>query len=100
MQALNCRLGDLAITIKAELPENLGTIVRVIGVRGIEEWWGFKTPIFIWEVESVQGGRLVYEHADGRREHASVGLAPDVFLKPIASIYRSPREQREECYAS
>jgi hypothetical protein len=100
MQALNCRLGDLAITIKAELPENLGNIVRVTGVRGIEEWWGFKTPIFIWEVETVQGVRLVYEHADGRREYASVGLIPDVFLKPIAPTYRSRREQREECYVS
>jgi hypothetical protein len=32
MKALNCRLGDLALTVTAELPENLGNIVRIGGL--------------------------------------------------------------------
>jgi len=32
--ALNCQLGDLAITVKCEIPENLGRIVRVVASNG------------------------------------------------------------------
>ena len=99
MKGLNCRSGDLAITIRAELPENLGNIVRIVGARGFERWWGFKTPIFTWEVETVEGGRLIYQHADGSREYTTTGLVPDAFLKPIAPTWKS-QAKAEECYVS
>ncbi len=99
MRALNCRLGDLAVTIRAELPENLGTIVRVVGIRGMKKWWGFKTPIFVWDVETVEGGRLVYEDANGRREFTNAGMVPDTFLKPIGPTWNSLAKP-EECYVS
>ena len=87
MSTLNCRLGDLAIAVRAELPENLGAFVRIVGVRGLGRWWGHKTPIFLWEVEAIEGCRLVYEHANGEREHKTTGLIPDAFLKPLAPTW-------------
>jgi hypothetical protein len=91
MKALNCRLGDLALTVTAELPENLGNIVRIVGNHGEDSWFGFAGPTHLWEVEVIEGGRLLYEHDDGSREYRTTGLAPDAFLKPIA-----PRKRAED----
>ena len=100
MDAVNCRLGDLAVTVKAEIPENLGNIVRIVGFHGISRWWGFKGSIPIWEVEAVEGGRLVYEHGDGQREYTTKGLIPDEFLKPIAPLWQANQTEREVCLES
>ena len=97
MNALNCRLGDLAVTIRAELPENVGNIVRVVGCHGVDTWWGFKDPIHLWEIEVVEGGRLVYEYDGGSREHLTQGLAPDAFLKPIAPLGQAEEEDDHVC---
>jgi hypothetical protein len=86
MKALNCRLGDLAITIKAALPENVGSVVRIVGNKGKGKWWGFKRTTHIWEIETLDGRYLIYEYKDGTREHKTRGLAPDCFLKPIAPL--------------
>ncbi|MFZ9958715.1 MAG: hypothetical protein ACO3E7_08840 [Burkholderiaceae bacterium] len=91
MNGLNCRVGDLAVTIKAELPENLGSIVRIVGFLGAKKWYGFKAPTPLWEVEAVEGCRLVYEYEGGEREYTTEGHIPDAFLKPI-----TPRKQIEE----
>jgi hypothetical protein len=97
MKALNCRLGDLAVTVTAELPENLGNIVRIVGNHGEDTWFGFKGPIHIWEIEVVEGGRLVYEYDDGTREYETRGLAPDAFLKPIAPLWQAEQEVDHAC---
>lgn len=96
MNALNCRLGDLAVTIRAELPENLGNLVRIVGNHGHDKWWGFEEPIHLWEVEVVEGGRLIYEYDDGSRESVTRGLAPDAFLKPIAPAKTDSKTRQEE----
>lgn len=101
MNGLNCRLGDLAVTIKAELPENLGSIVRVVGFLGAKRWYGFKEPTPLWEVEVVEGGRLTYEYDDGEREHTTKGQVPDAFLKPITPHKKTEEtEELEVCLAS
>jgi hypothetical protein len=38
---LNCRPGDLAISVNTELPENEGTIVRVVRAHVNEPAWDF-----------------------------------------------------------
>ncbi len=91
MHGLNCRLGDLAVTVKAAIPENLGNMVRVVGFLGDQKWHGFKEPTPIWEVEVVEGSRLVYQYDGGERFYATQGHIPDAFLKPIA-----PRRQGKE----
>ena len=40
MSKLNCSIGDLAITVKANLPANLDNIVRIIGSQGLQDWVG------------------------------------------------------------
>ena len=97
MSTLNCRLGDLAVTVRAEIPENVGNIVRIVGCHGEDKWWGFDAPTHLWEVEVVEGGRLVYEYDDGTREYETRGLAPDAFLKPIAPLWQAEREEDHVC---
>jgi hypothetical protein len=69
MQRLNCAPGDLAIVIKALLPENIGQIVEVLGVRekpsmrlnGTRHvWWvstasSRKTLFYSWPDGKVRG---------------------------------------------
>jgi len=100
MNGLNCRLGDLAVTVKAEIPENLGNIVRIVGFCGVKKWYGFKEPTPVWEVEVVEGGRLVYEYEGGDREYATEGQIPDAFLKPIAPRRQAEEQELEVCLAS
>ena len=97
MSILNCRLGDLAVTVRAEIPENLGNIVRIVGYHGKSTWYGFKDPIHLWEIEVAEGGCLVYEYDDGTREYETRGLAPDAFLKPIAPLWQAEREEDHVC---
>jgi hypothetical protein len=97
MNALNCRLGDVAITVKAEIPENLGNIVRIVGNHGEDSWFGFSSPVHLWEIETVEGGQLVYEYDDGSREYLTQGLAPDAFLKPIAPLWQAEEEGNHVC---
>ncbi len=100
MSALNCRLGDLAVTVKAEIPENLGNIVRIVGFLGIKRWYGFKEPTPLWEVAVVEGGRLVYDCEGRDRWYATEGQIPDAFLKPIAPRRQSQERELEVCHES
>ena len=88
MKALNCRLGDLAVIVRAELPENIGTVVRIVENHGLAKWSGFRRKTHIWRVETAAGGgRLVYELENGSRRIALSGFAPDAYLKPIVPLW-------------
>ena len=81
---MNCRPGDLAVTVKADLPENIGKIVRVISHEGNITWSGFREPTCMWKVSAASAScPLVYEYPDGKRIRALTGLVPDAFLRPI-----------------
>jgi hypothetical protein len=41
MSQLFCKMGDLAVTVEAELPINIGNVVRIVGVSGYEKWSGY-----------------------------------------------------------
>ena len=47
-----CKVGDLAITVNAYNPENIGKIVKIIGVVGLVEWYGFDSKTWVWEIET------------------------------------------------
>ena len=95
MHGLNCRLGDLAVTVKSEIPENLGAMVRVVWYLGEQEWHGFDEPTPIWEVEAVEGRLLVYEYVGGDRFYATEGRIPDAFLRPIARQGQTQERETE-----
>lgn len=74
---MNCKPGDLAILIRANLPENLGAILEVI--RPCEhygaEYWVCRS---ITPRRGVIGSRVVY----AKTEHS----APDSWLMPISGM--------------
>ena len=65
MNKLNCSIGDLAITVKANLPANLGNIVRIIGSQGLQEWEGQDEPLYTWDVQIVGEDRYLHYDCDG-----------------------------------
>ena len=84
MNQLFCKMGDLAVTVEAELPINIGNVVKIIGVSGYQNWSSFKTKIFLWKVEVASEDRpLVYENPNGSIEQALTGRVPDHYLRPI-----------------
>jgi hypothetical protein len=95
---MNCKPGDLAITVRADLAENLGKIVRVVSYGGRVTWAGFREPTCLWRVTAAsEACSLVYKFADGERVRVLSGLVPDVFLRPI----RPPSGESgvtEECH--
>ena len=84
MSQLFCKMGDLAVTVEAELPINIGNVVRIIGASGYEKWSSYKTKIFLWKVEVASPDRpLIYEYPGGSTEKLLTGCVPDHFLRPI-----------------
>jgi len=77
-------MGDLAVTVEAELPINIGNVVKIVGVSGYENWSSYKTKIFLWKVEVASPDRpLVYENPDGSIDKQLAGRVPDHYLRPI-----------------
>ena len=37
MRKLNCKSGDLAITVRAEVPQNLGRVVHIVKSLGAQD---------------------------------------------------------------
>ncbi len=84
---LNCKAGDLAITVKCDLPDNLGKIVQIIAYEGLREWPRYPDPIPVWLIKAYSGSKsLSYLYPDGTVQKSNVGLAPDCFLRPISGL--------------
>jgi hypothetical protein len=80
---LNCAVGDLAITVNCQIPQNLGNIVRIVSTGGFQEWQGFSQLLYTWNVEvATEGGALFYEVENGIEAFTS-GPAPDIYLRRI-----------------
>lgn len=80
--ALNCRSGDLAITVKCDIPENLGRIVRIIASNGIEHWSDYG-PLHTWEVQTLSETDSLTYIIKGRVTQKCQGPVPDAFLRPL-----------------
>ena len=84
---LNCKPGDLAITIKCHVPDNLGKIVEVVSFEGLVDWPHYEEPIPVWSIRAYPGSKgLTYLYPDGTVKNADSGLAPDCFLRPISGL--------------
>jgi len=103
MNTLNCAVGDLAITVKANLPANLGNIVRIIASQGLQEWEGHDEPMHTWDVQIVGEGRYLHYNCDGEIVKLKEGPAPDQYLRrltppqgyPMDAIFDSEPIQQE-----
>jgi hypothetical protein len=75
MSQLNCKLGDLAIVVNTIRPENLGQIVKVIGVP-VPAPNNISGRGHVWQVRTVSGRsglRYRYDRDGGRIERHSGG---------------------------
>lgn len=79
--ALNCKPGDLAVTVNTEFPENSGQIVRVLYRHistpewdwgEVPAWWCVCQDMTVWQMN----GNYVY---------SLEGPIPDRNLRPIDS---------------
>jgi hypothetical protein len=84
MNTLRRKAGDLAITVRAEIPQNLGNIVHILNHEGLREWSSFGR-LNIWRVEVLPSSHrlLHYIYPDNHIETSRQGLVPDIFLRPI-----------------
>jgi hypothetical protein len=84
MTKLFCKVGDLAITVRAEVPENLGRIVHIVRPLGAQPWSDFG-EVHLWWAEVLPGSlsQLHYLQLNGALEQKSQGPVPDLFLRPI-----------------
>ena len=80
MRKLNCRPGDLAITVDAYNPVNIGSIVRVLHKHHNQSALSVEPDDFLWYVEAAH--YLTYSKGEKvfRRKR---GAAPDSYLRPI-----------------
>ena len=80
MRKLNCRPGDLAITVEAFNPINIGSIVRVLHKHHNQSALSVEPDDFLWYVEAAHF--LTYSKGEKvfRRKR---GAAPDSYLRPI-----------------
>ena len=80
---MNCSINQLAVVIDAEIPDNIGKFVHIVGIQGYVYWSDFEEPLFMWVVESLnQDSPLIY-CVDGNIVTKSQGIVPDIFLRPI-----------------
>lgn len=83
MNTLNCGIGDLAITVNSQLPENCGTIVRIVSAVGLEKWLEHVEPLYTWNVEvATEEGLLHYQYGK-KLKTAKAGPVPDKCLRRL-----------------
>lgn len=83
MSKLNCSVGDLAITVFCNLPENVGNIVRIKSGLGFIKWGPKREPLYSWDVEvATEHGWLAYEYS-GYFQSSKCGPVPDKYLRRI-----------------
>ena len=83
MNTLNCGIGDLAITVNTQLPENCGTIVRIVSAVGLDTWLEHDELLYVWNVEvATEEGLLHYQYGE-KLKTAKAGPVPDKCLRRL-----------------
>ncbi len=73
---MRCKPGDLAVVIYSRRLENIGKIVKVVGVGSHE------LGLPAWEI-FCQSGLYVIYRVDGSHGQVKEGSSPDAWLHPI-----------------
>ncbi|MBU9604438.1 hypothetical protein [Burkholderia multivorans] len=75
---MNCKIGDLAIVIRAPgAPENIGRIVKVVGILG--EVRGY----FCWDVACDSPVAVFSSGVKSMKTHGGI---PDAWLRPVSGL--------------
>ena len=83
MTKLNCAVGDLAITVKSNLPENLGNIVRIISSKGFQQWPRHEELLYTWNVEVATENGLLHYRYEQELCTTKSGPVPDSYLRRL-----------------
>jgi hypothetical protein len=78
-----CKVGDLAITVQAYNPDNIGKLVWIRSSAGVGTWPDLKGPQKIWHIETATPGVPLVYSIDDVPYTTMIGEAPDCFLRPI-----------------
>lgn len=85
---LNCKVGDLAVVVSAELSENLGQIVEILApATGIP--FLLVESRQVWQVVTVSGRKTLlyrFNQENGRVDQHSEGPVPDRCLRPVSGL--------------
>lgn len=88
-----CKPGDMAIVIDAQNPDNIGLIVRVLGLHD-REAANFRHDLGpVWTCDCAHP--MVWTR-DGRTHLARTGPIPDRLLQPIRGMDTPARSRVEE----
>jgi hypothetical protein len=83
---LSCKVGDLAIIVRAEQSSNVGQIVEVMGPQSGNPFKLYGRG-HVWQVRTVsQRATLTYRYRDGLVVRYSAGPAPDQCLRPVSGL--------------
>ena len=91
---LNCKIGDLAIVVSTELPQNVGQIVEVLGLQN--DTFDLSGQGHIWHVRTVSGRSTLHYRRNrlgGRIDQMAEGPAPDRCLRPVSGLARTQLER-------
>ena len=77
---MKCKVGDLAVVIRAQCKSNLGRIVLIVAADDGTDFVKFKNEGPVWRVKSE---RPQTWYVDGKRYRRKIGPVPENRLQPI-----------------
>jgi hypothetical protein len=87
---MKCRVGDLAVVIRADIRSNLGRIVKVLGPHDGCGLLRFKRDGMVWKVACHQP---MTWSLNGKLYRRKIGPVPDNRLQPIRGVAPESRER-------
>jgi hypothetical protein len=80
---MECKVGDLAVVIRAQCKSNLGRIVLIVAADDGTDFVSFKNEGPVWRVKSE---RPQTWYLDGKRYRRKIGPVPENRLQPIRGL--------------
>jgi hypothetical protein len=80
---MKCKVGDLAVVIRAHCKSNLGRIVLIVAADDGTDFVKFKNEGPVWRVKSE---RPQTWYLDGKRYRRKIGPVPENRLQPIRGL--------------
>lgn len=90
---MKCKVGDLAVIIRAQCRCNLGRIVLIVAADDGTDFVKFKNEGPVWRVKSE---RPQTWYVDGKRYRRKIGPVPENRLQPIRGTPKTDRRQLVE----
>ena len=90
---MKCKVGDLAVVIRAQCRCNLGRIVLIVAADDGTDFVSFKNEGPVWRVKSESPQTW---YVGGKRYRRKIGPVPENRLQPIRGTPKTDRRQLVE----